>query len=82
MDGFGLKLHGVLNVISWCGLIYYLIMCAIGICLFFVPQLVKYLKSRILVPKYYPHIEELPDPDKIETSTILPSGSQMGFLQL
>ena len=44
--GFRLKLKGVLNVISWCGLIYYLIICAIGICIFFVPQfLVTYLKS-------------------------------------
>ena len=60
---------------SWCGLIYYLIMCAIGICLFFAPQiLVKYLKSRILVPEYYPNIEELPDPyrDIYDSSQWLP----------
>ena len=52
-------------MIPWCGLIYYLIMCASGICLFFVRQfLVKYLNSRIQFPEYYPNIEELPEPER------------------
>ena len=51
--GFRLNLQGVLKVTSWCGLIYYVIMCAIGLCLFFIPQfLPQYLNSRIQFFEY------------------------------
>ena len=63
--GFRLNLKAVLKVTSWCGLIYYVIMFAIGISLMFVPQLlVKYVISRTQIPETLREldIQELPEP--------------------
>ena len=63
--GFRLKLQGVLKVTSWCGLIYHVIVCAIGLCLFFIPEfLPQYLNSRIQFLEYVdePHIRLQSEP--------------------
>ena len=61
--GFRLNLKATLKVISWFGLFYYTILCAIGISLLIIPPfLVKYLNSSI-IPKLF-GIQEFPEPNR------------------
>ena len=61
--GFRLTLSATLKVTSLCGLIYYVLLCLIGISLLVIPHfLVKYFNSKVQFPKIFEeqHIREIP----------------------